>query len=246
MRTLGERPAGWRARLAVVATLAVLGLLGAGAGTAFGQGTLALCQSSANGVGGMEFQFSVNGGSPFALSGGRCSGPLAVAHGTVSVAQLQSEPASSVSGISVLASRLVRSVSPNPNLAQRRVVVFVPEGSTALNGTRVTFTNASGDGGGGSGDDGGAPGGGTGGAAGAIEVCKAMAPGEPAFDGRPFEFRLDGGRKFIVRAGRCTPPIPVGAGDHTVAEVGPAQFEVDSVVTLPADRLVSQSPSRAA
>jgi hypothetical protein len=226
-----------RGRLAILVAVAVGALLGAGAQAALAQGTLIVCQSSANGMTGTDFQFSVNGGTPFTVGGGRCSGALPTAAGDVTVRQLQTSPETDVSAISVLVTRLVRSVSPNPNLAERRVVVRVSDGTTTLNATRATFTNEP------AGDAVGDPGGGgsTGQGTGVLEVCKLMAPGEPAFDGRPFEFRIDGGLKFIVRAGRCSQPRLVAAGNHTITELPTPSFELVSVDTLPAGRLVSQN-----
>jgi hypothetical protein len=217
-----------------VAALAAGALLSGGAQAALAQGTLTVCQSSANGMAAREFQFSVNGGAPFTVLGGRCT-PLTVAAGDTKVEQLQTSPATAVTAIGLNASRLVRTVSPNPNLAQRRVAVIVPEGSTALTATRVSYTNSSG-------ASPPAPGGGgTGGGTGAIEICKLMAPGEPAFDGRPFQFRVDGGAPTTVGAGRCSQALLLPAGNHTIVEVPQSAFELESVETIPGGRVVTQN-----
>jgi hypothetical protein len=125
----------------ILAAFAVAGLVAGAAQTALAQGTLIICQSSGNDVAVSEFRFSLNAGAPFTLAAGRCSVPVPIAAGDVTIEQLPTSPETKVSGISVLASRLVRRVSPNPNLEQRRVVVRVPDGSTARAGTRVTFTH---------------------------------------------------------------------------------------------------------
>ncbi len=205
-------------------------------------GTLIVCQASENGMTGREFQVSVSGGTPLAVQGGRCSGALAVPAGSLTVQQLPSD--STVTSITTVASRVDRSVSPNPELSARRIRVLVPDGTTFYSATRVTFTN-----------EGGAaaappppadppPGGAdepppTSGL-GLLEICKFMAPGEPAFDGRPFAFRIDRNRYVTVRAGRCSLPLQVSAGDHVITELLDRSFELVAVETLPAGRVVSR------
>lgn len=228
-----------------VALLAAAAALGAAAPQALGAGTLVVCQSSTNGMAERPFEFTLNGGAPLTVTGGRCSGPLALASGYVTVQQLQTDPATTVTEITAPVTRLDRSLSPNPDLAGRKATVAVVEGTTQYTGTRVTFTNDGAawvpapppdDGGGGSGGAGASP---PPAGTGALEICKFMAPGEPAFDGRAFGFRIDGTMRVTVRAGRCTLPIYLAPGDHVITELLDKQFELAGVETLPAGRLVS-------
>jgi hypothetical protein len=204
-----------------------------------------VCQASTNGMANRPFEFTLDGGAPLTVAGGKCSGPLTMPAGPVEVRQLETEPPSTVTSITAAATRLDRSVSPNPDARGQRATVLVAEGTTQYTGTRVTFTNdgaapappADEDGGGSSGP---APGGkppppGSG----ALEICKFMAASEPAFDGRTFGFRIDGTIRVTVRAGRCSPPIYVAAGEHVITELLDRQFELADVQTLPAGRLLS-------
>jgi hypothetical protein len=67
----------------IVARLVFAALLGGGARAAFTGGTLILCESSANGIGGRDVQFVLGGGVPFTVSGRRYSGPLTAAAGNL-------------------------------------------------------------------------------------------------------------------------------------------------------------------
>ena len=228
-----------------VALLAAAAALGVAAPQALAAGTLVVCQSSTNGMSGRPFQFTLSGGAPLTVSGGHCSGPLALPAGYVTVRQLQTDPATAVTEITAPATRLDRSISPNPDPAGRKATVAVVEGTTQYTGTRVTFTNDGapwepapppGDDDGGSGGAGGTP---PPGGTGALEICKFMAPGEPSFDGRAFGFRIDGSLRVTVRAGRCSLPIYLAPGNHTITELLDKQFELAAAETLPAGRLVS-------
>ncbi len=101
-------------------------------------GKLEVCKSSANGMSGRTFMFSVNGGPAFSVKGGRCSGAITAVSGANRVVELPSSPPTDVTNISTRPSnRLIFADLPN-----RTGVVFVTPGSTAANETMVTFTNA--------------------------------------------------------------------------------------------------------
>jgi hypothetical protein len=50
-------------------------------------GTLEICKSSANGMAGKSFSFSVDGGAGIAVTGGGCSGPMSVASGSHTIVE---------------------------------------------------------------------------------------------------------------------------------------------------------------
>ena len=94
-------------------------------------------------------------------------------------------------------------------------------------------------------------------AKGLLEICKHAIDGlrtQPTF-----QFRVDGGGLISVQAGKCTPPMRVSVGSHTVTEVASTNYELDpgsaaavllgfdthgGIVVSPADREVSRSCSR--
>jgi len=101
-------------------------------------------------------------------------------------------------------------------------------------------------------------------ARGLLEVCKALVrfpapPQNPGVAPAPapaqptFSFSVDGGKAFTVQAGKCSQPMRVSVGNHTVAEsatVG-ADYELDpnapgnGITVFPADREVSRNlPTR--
>jgi hypothetical protein len=64
-------------------------------------------------------------------------------------------------------------------------------------------------------------------ALGTIEVCKNAADASTAT--QSFQFSVNGGTPFSVRAGDCSPTIRVPAGTATVRETVPANFELANV-----------------
>jgi hypothetical protein len=176
-------------------------------------GTLELCKSSANGMADKAFQFSLNGGAPFTVNGGACSGPLTTRSGSNVVAELSS-PAGQVSGIDVTpATRLVAT-----DLPQQSVTVTVPAGSTAYSKTKVTFTNSA--------PSGPSP---PSSATGDLKICKISST--PAFQGRLFTFALNAGSAFSIEAGTpatpvCSAPVSYPIGTRVVAQ----ELEMPNVV----------------
>ena len=84
---------------------------------------------------------------------------------------------------------------------------------------------------------------------GTIEVCKVMSSNavDQAFNGTSFNFSVNGGTAFPVRAGLgCSGPMTVPAGTATVAETVPANFAfVSATGTDPSgqvDRTVTGTP----
>jgi hypothetical protein len=76
-------------------------------------------------------------------------------------------------------------------------------------------------------------------ARGLLEVCKLRIREFAAATTQPtFQFRIDGGAIFTVRAGTCSLPKRVSVGNHTVTEVAAADYEVVAIQVSPADRLV--------
>jgi hypothetical protein len=140
-------------------------------------GTIEVCKASTNGMSGKSFQFSLNGGPPFTVRGGRCSGPISVTSGSVRVTELLSNPPTNVTGVTTRpSSRLVSMDLPN-----RQATVLVLPFSTAANETMVTFTNQ--------------PSGGT---VGDLKICKLTET--PQYVGRLFSFRVNGGPLFSTEA----------------------------------------------
>jgi hypothetical protein len=74
-------------------------------------------------------------------------------------------------------------------------------------------------------------------ALGTIEVCKKAA--DKSTEGVPFQFSINGGPSFTVRAGQCSTPFRVPAGTATVSESAPSNFELEKVEAAPLGRLIS-------
>jgi hypothetical protein len=172
-------------RLAVVMTVAVaVAVAWAGSALASGAapGTLELCKSSLNGMSGKTFTYTVtpSGGSAIGVTvkGGRCSGPIQIAGGNATILEQASDPATDVAAVRVTPSaRLV-----SQDLVARKAVVSVPVGSTVANETRVTFVNQP-----------------AGGNFGDLKICKLSET--PAFVGKNFSFKVNGGSAISVEAG---------------------------------------------
>jgi hypothetical protein len=140
-------------------------------------GKIEICKALTNGMSGKSFQFSLNGGAPFTVKGGRCSGPITTQAAVNRVTELQSNPPTDVTNITTRpSSRLLIKDLPN-----RTAYVYVAAGSTAANETMVTFTNQ--------------PAGGT---YGDLKICKLTQT--PQYIGRLFSFRVNGGPLFSTEA----------------------------------------------
>src|SRR6185312_9641790 len=99
-----------------------------------------ICKSSANGMSGRDFNYTVapSGGSSFSvgpIKGGRCSGPITVSGSTAVITEAQSDPATDVKSVSVRPT--LRKISED--LANRKVTVQT--GASTSSETLVTFTN---------------------------------------------------------------------------------------------------------
>jgi len=159
-------------RVALLIALTTAGVLVVGAQAASAQ-VIEICKSSANGMSGRDFSYTVapSGGSAFSvgpIKGGRCSGPITVAGASAVITEAQSDPATDVKSITVRPS--ARKTSED--LANRRVTVVT--GATTASETLVTFTNQP-----------------AGGNFGTLKVCKLTET--PAFLGRSFSFSVNGG-----------------------------------------------------
>jgi hypothetical protein len=211
-------------RLAIVCALATAGVLTVGAHAAFAQtGTLEICKSSANGMSGRTFEFSINGGSTITVRGGRCSGPFSAPAGAVSITELVTTPATEVDSI------VVRPSQRNLGLTGNTARVTVVDGSTAANETRITFTNVPG-----------------GGATGDLKICKLTDT--PAFVGHLYTFHVNGGPAVSVEANSGADDASSWScllvGTFTVGTVVsvkediPAGQEIAFIDSDPPDRLV--------
>jgi hypothetical protein len=79
-------------------------------------------------------------------------------------------------------------------------------------------------------------------ARGLLEVCKARIAYLAATTPQPtFQFRIDGGAIFNVRAGTCSMPKRVSVGNHTVTEGASNDYDLAGIVVTPAGRTVSTS-----
>src|SRR3954466_9436974 len=105
-------------RFAVLFAIATVGVLAVGANAASAQ-VIEICKSSANGMSGRSFQYSISGGASVTVNGGRCSGPITVAAAQVTITEAQSSPATDVFSTTVRPS--LRKVSED--LVNRSVTV---------------------------------------------------------------------------------------------------------------------------
>ena len=208
-----------------VATAVAIAWAGTALATTPSTGTLELCKSSLNGMSGRSFSFSVNGGAPVTVKGGRCTGPMSVAAGNVTILEQQSDPATDVASIRATPSARVVST----DLTARKVVVSVPVGTTAANETRVTYVNQP-----------------AGGNYGDLKICKLTET--PAFLGRDFSFKVNGGSAISVTAAdafdnpanwscRLAGHFQVGSV-VSVQELTPPEAEVAWIDSDPAANLV--------
>ncbi len=210
-------------RLGVVLAVAAAGVLSVGANAAFAQGTLEICKSSANGMSGRTFEFSIAGSAtPVSVKGGRCTGPMTVPHGDIAITELATSPATEVDSVVVRPSQRFKSLNGNT------AVVTVPAGSTAANETRITFVNVP-----------------AGGPTGDLKICKLSET--PAYWGRQFSFSVNGGPAISTEANpafddpstwSCREAGSFAQGTNvTVRELIPAGSEIAWIDSDPADCL---------
>ena len=69
------RQCGGLRRAAVLFGIVTVGVLAVGAQAASAK-VIEICKSSANGMSGRSFQYSISGGPSVSVTGGRCSGPI--------------------------------------------------------------------------------------------------------------------------------------------------------------------------
>jgi hypothetical protein len=214
-------------RLAVLFAIATVGVLAVGAHAASAQ-VIEICKSSANGMSGRSFQYSITGGASVTVNGGRCSGPITVAAATVTITEAQSSPATDVYAVTVRPS--LRKVSED--LANRSVTVTT--GASTSSETLVTFTNQP-----------------AGGNLGTLKVCKLTQT--PAYLGRLFSFSANGGPLVSTEANdafddpanwscRVLGSFQVGS-NVTVHEAIPAGTEVQFIDSDPATALADFNTS---
>jgi hypothetical protein len=217
-----EKRKGGLRRLAVLFAVASVGVLAVGAHAASAQ-VIEICKTSANGMSGRTFQYSITGGTQVSVNGGRCSGPITVAGATVTITEAQSSPATDV------ASTTVRPTSRkiSEDLANRSVTVAT--GATTSSETLVYFTNQP-----------------AGGNLGTLKICKLTQT--PAYLGRLFSFSVNGGPLVSTEANdafdnpanwscRILGNFQVGS-NVTVHEAIPSGTEIQFIDSDPANALV--------
>jgi hypothetical protein len=146
----------------VLFAIATVGVLAVGAHAA-SAASIEICKAGTNGQTGVPFQFSVNGGAPITVNGGRCSGSIPVS-GTATITENTSNPPTDVSAIQVRPS--IWQVSQN--LPGRSVTINT--GTSSSSGL-VTFTNEP-----------------AGGNYGTLKICKVTST--PGFIGSLFSFQV--------------------------------------------------------
>jgi hypothetical protein len=214
-------------RLAILFAVATVGVLAVGAQAASAQ-VIEICKSSANGMSGRSFQYSITGGASVTVNGGRCSGPITVAGAQVTITEAQSNPATDVAAVTVRPS--LRKLSEN--LPGRSVTVTT--GASTASETLVTFTNQP-----------------AGGNYGTLKVCKLTET--PAYLGRLFSFSANGGPLVSTEANdalgdpanwscRILGTFQVGS-NVTVHEAIPAGTEVQFIDSDPATALADFNTS---
>ncbi len=215
-------------RAAVLFGIATVGVLAVGAQAASAN-VIEICKSSANGMSGRSFQYSISGGPSVSVTGGRCSGPISnLPAGNVTVTEGVSNPATDVAAVTVRPS--LRKVSQD--LVNRSVTVTT--GTSTSSETLVTFTNQP-----------------AGGNYGTLKVCKLTQT--PAYLGRLFSFSVNGGPLVSTEANDATDDpanwscrilgtFPVGS-NVTVHEAIPSGTEVQFIDSDPATALVDFNTS---
>src|ERR1700736_2879208 len=97
-------------------------------------GTIEICKSASNGMAGLPFQFSLNGGAAITVNGGACSGPITAPAGANTVVEAPN------SGTQVVGIRSNHTISRN--IATGTIKVNVIAGSTPSTETLVTYINS--------------------------------------------------------------------------------------------------------
>jgi hypothetical protein len=185
--------------------------VGGGGGGTSNPGTIEICKDAANGMAGKAFSFRLNGGTPFTVTGGSCSGAKSAPAGNNIVTET---PAAGTEVQTVTVTPPNNLVSTD--LAHSKVTVNVTSGSTAANETLVRFFNQ--------------PQGGT---TGLLKVCKVAA--DASLQGTAFSFTENNGPAFSVRAGSASAPICDGGTNYdvgtrvNVAELAAAGTHVSSI-----------------
>ncbi len=214
-------------RGAVLLVLVGAGALIIGAQAASAQ-VIEICKSSANGMSGRDFSFTVapSGGSSFSVGpvkGGRCSGPITVSGASATITEAVSDPATDVKSVTVRPS--ARKTSED--LGNRRVTVVT--GASTASETLVTFTNQP-----------------AGGNYGTLKVCKLSET--PSYLGRQFSFSVNGGPLVSTEANdafadpssyicRILGTFQVGSVVNVHEQI-PAGTEVQWIDTDPGENLV--------
>jgi len=187
-----------------------------------GTGSIEICKNLTPGdpiPAGTIFTFTVSGvATPIQVQAGSCSNAFDVAAGNVTITETAR---SNTAVVGITTNPANRRVSFS--LAQRQVVVAVPEGDIT-DETVVTFTNQTT-------------------RTGTIEICKrALGTDVTGF----FQFTVEGapGQTFSVPVGGCSPAITVTTlqvpqTDFTVnvTELARANYRLENVTTFPANRI---------
>jgi hypothetical protein len=178
-------------RVAAIGVIAVAALaVCAPAQATLTGGSIEVCLAATNDMGGKTVQFSLNGGAPMSVKGGR-AGAIEVTPGPITVNEV--DPDTAVMAVDVKPS--YRAISAA--LAHESALVAVPGGSTVQTRTIVTFTNAG---------SLGIPPGPVPTTTGTIEICADAANGMTA---KAFQYSLNGGSPITVNGGACSgPPTP--------------------------------------
>jgi hypothetical protein len=181
------------------------------------KGFLEVCKRAAAGdslTGSFSFTVTASGTSTtVTVPVGGCSNPIEVPAGPATVTEA-ARAGTELTAIDVApADRLV-----SKNVANRTVTVTVVAGGVGTQ-TIVTFTNKT------------APP-----ATGTVKVCKIAGPGVTV--GQEFTFTV-GTVTTTAKAGSCSLPITVNAGNVTVTEAAVADIVVSAITSAPAGSLVS-------
>jgi hypothetical protein len=143
-------------------------------------GIIEICKSSSNGMTGLSFSYTLNGGTPFTVKGGACSGAITTNSGKNTVVEAPTP------GLHVKLIKAKGAVTID--LATGTLVVKVAAGNKPANETLVTYTNA--------------PDPSLG-----LKVCKAAGNASGVLQGKLFSFTENGGAAYSVKAGSVAAPI---------------------------------------
>jgi len=181
------------------------------------KGFLEVCKKAATGdslTGSFGFLVTAVGFSTtITVPVGSCSQPIQVPTGNATVTEAARADTELTAITATPTGRLVSS-----NLATRTAVVQIVAGDVSTQ-TIVTFTNKSKP----------PP-------TGWLKVCKKAGPGVTV--GQDFTFTV-GATTVVVKAGYCSQPIRLAAGNVTVTEAATAGLRVSAIAVAPATALVS-------